>query len=198
MKLLKKHGFTLVEMIVVIAIIAILLAIVVPLMSTASGFETEVRENARAFYSNVQEAITDEKLAGTLTDADGKVLVVATVDPDSGTSTANVTVHVLKNFTVPPADLSGVPEIDKDSTDPLAEFSSTLQKLLSTNEDKGTYLALVDNKQRVVSAYFSFGEYADLVAGTHEFTSDYHVNDMDAYTGAYPFELFQKGKVLLS
>ena len=65
-KLLKKQGFTLVELIVVIAIMALLLAILIPSLSTQQSFEQEVRENARAFYSNIQELMVDEKLNGTV------------------------------------------------------------------------------------------------------------------------------------
>ena len=64
-KLLNKKGITLVEIIVVIAIIGILTAMVVPLLSNTSSYEKEAMENARAFYSNVQQAMVQEKFAKT-------------------------------------------------------------------------------------------------------------------------------------
>ena len=64
-RLIKKQGFTLVEMIVVVAIIGILLGIVIPMFNTNDAIIRAAKEKARAFYSNVQELMVDEKLAGT-------------------------------------------------------------------------------------------------------------------------------------
>jgi len=72
MKKLNKKGFTLIELIVVIAILAILAAILVPAIF---GYVEEAnvakdQTNARSFYSTVALAIASEKI-GTVVEPTG-------------------------------------------------------------------------------------------------------------------------------
>ena len=214
-KLMKKSGFTLVEMIVVIAIMGIMLAIVIPIFSTIDARKDEVREYARSFYSNVQELMIDEKLAknplpgGSTTKY---VLVAAKVDENKA-SYNDVLIYMsyTANTSSP---LSFTPPIHLEDSDPsdnkvtiasastaaadykaYEEFATSLRKLLLDNERTGWYYAVVDDKYRVVSAYFVSGESSDYEAiKSAEFSSDKMVSlKKDEYAGAWPEELSDKG-----
>lgn len=208
-KLLKKAGFTLVELIAVIAILGIMIAIVVPLLTTADARKNEVREYARSFYSNVQELMIDEKLAKNPLpggDPTKYVLVCVSVDEDVtdysgvkifmsyGTDTSNFTGH-LEELVDTTTDDDKVVLAAGSTYEKYAEFANSLRKLLLSNERTGWYYALVDDKYRVVSAYFVSGEGSDYgTVSTMSFTSDYILND--DYAGAWPEELCDSGKAM--
>lgn len=186
-RLLKKQGFTMVELIVVVAIIGIMLGIVVPLLTTSSAREREAKEKARAFYSNVQELIVDEKLSGTPLSGNDYTLIYATVSPQPGTSAA----PDIKVYT---AGADHIADFDPTiilteiaSGDDLEEFSNSLQKLLSSNDQEIDvyYYAVVDNKYRLVVTYYSQGDFGD-VAG-QSFSSECRVGSGNTLTGAYPY-----------
>ena len=221
-KLLNKKGFTMVELIVVIAIMGIMLAILIPLLSTTDARRNEVREYARSFYSNVQELMTDEKLAHTPLPGD---------DPKK-TQYVLVCAHVYENKT----DYSGVQLYmscgsdinaltaaaptwleDTDDTDDKVqleaaspykayeEFATSLRKMLISNERSGVYFAIVDSKYRVVSTYFVEAKTADEIfdtifadAKSKTFSAECTLGkDSDTrYAGAWPEELAQNGKKL--
>lgn len=212
-KLLRKSGFTLVEMIVVIAIIGIMLAIVVPLFSISDGRKDEAREYARAFYSNVQELMMDEKLAkNPLPGADKKDNVLVCVEVDgNGTSYNDVLIYMShsSDFSFPaPAQLVDADPSDKDNKVSLAdgseykayeEFATSLRKLQFGNERSGYYFAVVDYKYRVVCAYFVnaadadtslISVYSTIKGGAF---SDDGILD-NRYAGAYPQELDAENK----
>ena len=194
-KLLKKQGFTLVELIVVIAIMALLLAILIPSLSTQQSFEQEVRENARAFYSNIQELMVDEKLNGTVlntgsaTENSKYTLIYAEVKlPNTATAQTDVSVIFGSNIS---EIRSGTPANVNDEDNPiekLQEFAGSLNKLLRASDNEGYYYAVVDDKYRVVYTYYS--QYVDFDAlKVATFERDYVVkaNGEENYLGAYPF-----------
>lgn len=209
-KLLKKQGFTLVELIVVIAIMAIMLAMLIPSLSTQSSFEQEARENARAFYSNVQELMIDEKLNGTVlslsNDPKNKTnskytLIYAEVKTPSNTTIAVTDVSVI--FAGAGDDISisnitsGTPAKINDSSNPivkLQEFAGSLDRLLRASDNEGFYYAIVDDKYRVVYTYYSRTAKFDDMKGAGTFSSDYQVthDGTSHYVGAYPFTVKEK------
>ncbi len=209
-RLLNKKGFSLVELIVVIAIIAIIMAIVIPIFSTSSSFEKEARENARAFYSNVQQAMVQEKFNKTLlSNADPSstptptnkkyTLIYVEINTANGTD-STVKIGFTDDELKGSRDPSTVPtftelkECDDTYLPSLKEFSGTIEKLLRTNKHDGYYYALVDDKYRVVSAYYSIeGDYDKLINGK-KFSKDFRVeyNGAEYITGAYPYTLLDK------
>ena len=203
-KILNKKGFTLVEMIVVIAIMGIMLAIVIPMLSTSDARQNEVKEYARSFYSNVQELMIDEKLAkNPLPCGDsGYVLICAEVDRDDTTYDG---VKVWMSFASDPSGFSGNlqemedTDLTKDGVQlasgtysPFEEFVNSLRRLLLGNERTGWYYAVVDSKYRVVSTYFVEGADSDYEAVKNASFDSVNVIG-DQYAGAWPEALADSG-----
>lgn len=185
-RLLKKQGFTMVELLVVVAIIGIMLGIVVPLLTTTSAREREAKEKARAFYSNVQELMMDEKVSGTALGGN-YTLIYVTVSPQPGTD-ATPSIKVYKANAANIADFRpAVAPTEITTGDDLEEFSNSLKKLLSSNDQNIDvyYYAVVDNKYRSVVTYYSQGKFED-IAG-QSFTSECRVGSGNILTGAYPY-----------
>lgn len=175
-----------VELIVVVAIIGIMLGIVVPLLTTSSAREREAKEKARAFYSNVQELMMDEKVSGT-TLGGNYTLIYVTVSPQPGTD-ATPSIKVYKSNAANIADFRpAVAPTEITTGDDLEEFSNSLKKLLSSNDQDIDvyYYAVVDNKYRSVVTYYSQGKFED-IAG-QSFTSECRVGSGNILTGAYPY-----------
>lgn len=204
-KLLKKQGFTLVELIVVIAIMAIMLAMLIPSLSTQSSFEQEARENARAFYSNVQELMIDEKLNGTVLTGGSETtnrkytLVYAEVKRPSDTTIAVTDVYVLFGDDISFVRTNVPSKVDETTNTKFQEFANSLNKLLRSSDNAGFYYAIVDDKYRVIYTYYARN--ADLadMKNAANFSSDYQVTDTDGnpqFVGAYPFSMHDKDDVV--
>lgn len=200
-KLLKKEGFTLVEMIVVIAIIAIMLAMVIPNLSIASEKEREYKEKARSFYSNVQELMIDEKLAKTPLD-NTYTLVYVELTTQSSTTSCEAKIYMssssdISNFTATNAtatmigDFKGIDSSEITYTDAdgkFNEFALSLYKILRFSDlDNDVYCyALIDNKYRVDSTYYSMYPVGSIIG--QQFKADARVTNNQYLTGAYPYD----------
>lgn len=217
-KLLNRKGFTIVELIVVIAILGLMLAIVIPMLSTADARKNEVREYARSFYSNVQELMIDEKLAkkeydfpGFYTGAKAKYLLVCAEVNEDKTDYNGVNVYLSIALSKPPAGstiMFNEPDWLKDTTTDddkvvlqtpstvantygnYTEFATALRKLLLGNERTGWYYAVVDDKYRVVSAYFIEGDGSKFTEVRGKTITNYTLDGN--YAGVWPEELMGK------
>lgn len=204
-RLWAKKGFTLVELIVVIALIALLIAIVIPLLNTGSAYESDARDKAQAFYSNVQEAMTEERVNDKDDGEMDTVKVVcanvkgANTAENSYGSLADVDIYVIDQGA---ASLPADPIDKEDSSQQWAELANTVEKLLSTTDVSGWFYAVVDTKYRVVCAYFVRSPLAtyEKING-NKFSSECHVKfeydgkQQEAYMGAYPVEYWNGDKI---
>lgn len=183
-KLKEKRGFTFVELIVVMAIIAIMLGVLIPMLSTNKALEDETGDYAKAFYSNVQELMIDEKVQHNALPATGADLSnVAAYSLISVTVYGNGSAPVIKFGKV--SEVSALPELDpEDDTDPWSEFAQSLTKLEKYNDKDLFYTAIVDSKYRVVKTYCSLEECSSIWG--LPFTDNYYVGDDKVLTVSYP------------
>ena len=220
-RLLKRNGFTTVELIVVVAVMAVLLVVVIPLLSSGNARETEAKEYARSFYSNVQELMVDEKLAKTAFPAGANYLLVCAEVEEQDVDFDDITIYMSHaasstSFgtltklvdTSPNVDADGDGVDDKfeltgTTYDGFGEFVTSLRKMLLTNDKYGCFFAVVDNKYRVVSAYFAFtgndSDTADTIFGKVKggtFTADARLGSDNILVGSWPEELCEKGKTM--
>ncbi|HBH94858.1 MAG TPA: hypothetical protein DDX91_03845 [Ruminococcaceae bacterium] len=201
--LLRNKGFSLTEMIVVIAIIVILTAILVPALSNSSSYETEAMENARAFYSNVQQVMIQEKFDKTLLNDDPTktankkyTLVYAEVNTDAATT---VTVKIgftddeLKESRATEPVFTDLKECSDTYLKDLTEFSSSVKNMLMTNQHGGYFYAVVDDKYRVVSTYYSAEGDFDSIYGK-KFSDDFRIDagSKKYITASYPYNILEK------
>lgn len=243
-RLLKKQGFTLVEMIVVVAIIGILLGIVIPMFNTNDAIIRAAKEKARAFYSNVQELMVDEKLAGTKLPGEnaGDInIIYVKLEIPSDSTVCDADIYMLKKtagvtgtniLSSPIAECRSALDINdsenrysapKDSSDtnPLLstpqawnsknewkEFAYSLYKILRISDIDGNYAdsgkqtayfyAEVDNKYRVVTAYYSLGDAEKAVGKSFDRECYVKPDSGDLIlTGAYPYDKCASGKTML-
>lgn len=208
-KLLNRKGFTLVELIVVIAMMAVLLAILVPIFSTADARKDEAKDYARSFYSNVQELMTDERVSkNTFFNATGgtgaKYLLVCAEVDERVTTTDGVKVSLAVANNEPaagsPVAFSAPSSVDGNASyAAFDEFAGSLQKLLAGGSKSGYYFAVVDSKFRVVSTYFAntLPDDTDLNSvwdgglNNASFTAFYIIGER--IVGAWPESLCDKG-----
>lgn len=182
-KLLKKKGFTFVELIVVLAIMAIMLTMLIPMLSANTALEDEMCDYAKAFYSNVQELMTDERVKGTpLPNTASLNFVYVKVSEGTTSTLADVEVK-MGPHTSEPAEL--------EANSPWQEFALGLAKLQKYNNKTLYYYAVVDNKYRVVFTYCSLGDFSTVMGKT--FDEECYANS--TLTGAYPREYAGVGAV---
>ena len=223
-RLIKKQGFTLVEMIVVVAIIGILLGIVIPMFNTNDAIIRAAKEKARAFYSNVQELMVDEKLAGT--ELPGKnagdiKIIYEKLEIPSDSTVCDADIYMLKKtpgdtgeniLGSPIAECKTNTDIDGDGNEfpnsEWKEFAYSLYKILRISDidynyaDVGNqtayFYAEVDNKYRVVTAYYSLGDAKKTVGKSFDRECYVKPDSGDLIlTGAYPYEKCASGKTML-
>lgn len=185
-----KNGFTLVELVVVLAIIAVLSAILIPVGISIWGNNDQSNTYAKNFYYAAQEVVTDLKLDGDSGFASGTLLIYMQMN-DKGEVNGNVTAM----YNTTSSDLANGIGTSL-STDTLDDMKKRLGKLMSHNEKNGFYYAVVDSSFRVTAAYWSDGGFSNLQEKSFEFTGDYAIGDY--HCGAYPITAAQKGMYLIS
>lgn len=212
MQLRDKKGFTLVELIVVLAMIGVLTAIILP-MSLNAGRPQEAQAKAKSFYFGAQRILiqyradapdkdsgyfTYEYGADTVTIGKGDYLyLVAKAEQGKGFTEIRLSKLPAPSEDVAANTAQGYKEM---KTYALMDESSTDHKLLdsfntfSTDDDDGYYFALVDDQCRVVMTYWCETEIDDISKSTDtsaaytkttiQPTDNYYV---DGYLiGAYP------------
>lgn len=233
-RLIKKQGFTLVEMIVVVAIIGILLGIVIPMFNTNDAIIRAAKEKARAFYSNVQELMVDEKLAGTKLPGEnaGDInIIYVKLEIPSDSTVCDADIYMLKktagvtgtNILSSPiakcrtnTDINDSENVfhaqtgsnDWNKNNEWKEFAYSLYKILRISDIDGNYAdsgkqtayfyAEVDNKYRVVTAYYSLGDVEKAVGKSFDRECYVKPDSGDLIlTGAYPYDKCASGKTML-
>ena len=197
-RLRSQKGFTLVEIIVVVAIIAVMSTVMVISMSPHEERREAARQYAETFFYNTQSVMSEMRsndialpdevkndslflfYAGTSYDKADRKLSVNTGLVDISDSN---TLVLLKTYTFPPSDANYSTSIP---------YSDSIVKSLNGFEQDGTFLALVDKNYRVKKAYFSQASISTLATANYTFDSDGYISD--TLTGAYPWTEANSGK----
>ena len=99
-----KKGFTLAELLIVVAIIGVLVAVSIPIFTAQLGKARRAtnQANARAAYAAASAAYLgdDTVKGGTYTTADGKFVAVTTTAPTAATSQDYTKSPTITSFTV--------------------------------------------------------------------------------------------------
>ncbi len=201
---MNKKGFTMVELIVVIAIIAIISAIVIPSM-LASDVPTKAKTYAKSYFFTAQEFFSRKKIAddaraldesdpnakGTYSAIPNTVLYLYTVVdsfgrptesgvlPGTGTPTSSVT----------NADIQANTVVSQPYKDLVADFSDYMERYLKECDFAGTYFVVVDGDFRVHAAYWSDATFDELKAAKPDFSFDDDCVVGGYWCGAFPLEL---------
>ncbi len=183
--LYSKKGFTMVELIVVIALIGILTAIFFPMMAGA-GKPQEADAKAESFYRALQNIMIKYKSDNTLTDSSVDGFYKLPEDPPDDDPDNDVyvkdgeylfvycTATAKDNFTdvkVARIDASIVPENAYNDGLTGVSDQTLCDKLnaLSSGDDEGYYYALVDGQCRVLECYWCGTDFEE-VFNTYEAT----------------------------
>lgn len=209
-RLTGKKGFTLVELIVVIAIVAILATVTVLVVNPSAQKRARANDYAKSFFYNAQEVMSEMKFSNEVTVSAGeKLLLYVHFYKDAsydGTDTSLGRVREVEDGTwVWTAQLlkgsdvlnSGTGDYITPTTSP--EMFSILEDTLKglTEIDESCYFyAYVDEKMRVSSSCWSVCDITEM--RTSSFTTD-GVNSVGGgLTGAFPGENVQdSGKTVL-
>lgn len=161
-KLKRKKGFTLVELIVVIAIVGVLLMLIVPAM-TADNRPTAGKGYAKDFFYAAQGFMSRQKLSGAGSLSQDGVTASATDDlilyaemTGGELDTAHCGIAVPGTGLSPCSGLSGKQQTLTESF--MREINNRTIKL----DYEGTLYAVIDDAYRVRAAYWTDGAWADV------------------------------------
>ena len=153
-RLTNKKGFTLVELIVVIAIILVMSAIVTVAMSTGSTQREADSSKAKSFYYNIQEIMSEQKFKDDFVISGGESAIIC-----ASRSTTDNSIVCAYNISSNPKSSTLSDYITKTSS---PEFYETLENLLKDFEG-GFYLyASVDEQYRVTSVCVTTADFDEL------------------------------------
>lgn len=168
-----KKGFTLIELIVVIAIIGVILAIILPAMFS-SDKPTKGKAYAKSYFYTAQDFMSQKRITAdllttpaltgdtgfyTTVDAAGNVVENGEVQMSGGAATG------MRNVAAVQADTSVTNNGYKEL---LSDYAFHMGSLLETGEYAGTFYCIVDSNYCVQAAYWSEGTISELLANSSD------------------------------
>ena len=210
-RLKSKKGFTLIEIIVVIAIMGVLLAMILPAM-TGSNKDEIGKGLAKDFFYRTQDTMCELKVTApkALNGFSGdEVIFYVEIDR---VGKVIETGYVVANARVPVSEIDPVDNVLKmldtflNSSSYDAEFKKAITKftdnsdsyVTSENDMQGTLYSIVDKNFTVQAAYWSDIPASDLAAaGTVDITlENENILKSGFYCCAYPAKLSYQGEVM--
>ncbi|MBQ8612748.1 MAG: type II secretion system protein [Ruminiclostridium sp.] len=168
-----KKAFTMVELIVVLAIIGVLLAMILPALFT-SDLDSKAKGYAKSYYYTVQDFMSRKRIAEDpdhpmLRPAPGVVLelfLYTTTDASGNVVESGlVPFGTTFNGTMNSSDvLQGLPA-DANVKAIVADFAQAMENNITATEHAGTFYAVVDADFIVQAAYWSEATISEMVSG---------------------------------
>lgn len=183
----RKKGFTMVELIIVIAIIGVLLAMIVP-VATSSDRPTEGKSYARDFFYATQAFMSRQKLSDTgsisgdgITASAADLILYAELSATGGELD---TAHC--GIVIPGTGLAACNTLSGKQRAFVESFMREVNNRTDDLKYDGTLYAMIDDAYRVHVAYWTDGSWAE-VSG-QSFIDDY-ILESGVYACSYPTRL---------
>lgn len=204
-KLKNRKGFTMVELIIVIAIIGVLLAMILPSLMS-SNKDTQGKGFAKEFYYKTQDFMSRRKLADDVANpaidaaiTDDHAIFYAQFSRGGDLKETGI-IKYQNGGSYAASDLTSRTAIDSSSAffasfkELMSKFESEVESYITSTDYDCTFYALVDSNYRVQAAYWTDGAWSDIVSGNGalEYTDDCITGDY--YSCSYPAELCRSGK----